>query len=131
MADGRPKQQQSPAIYCGGYCWWAVSAARRHPILPAVRAHTAVWAHTAFTHCPPRAPLLFAVKPTQCLLYPSSLPRQVLVANPRQNRFELYASCAAFSLFQEPFRAALQPAASEWPTGMAIWQHPDGRAAWA
>ena len=27
MADGRPKQQQSPAIYCGGYCWWAVSAA--------------------------------------------------------------------------------------------------------
>ncbi len=36
---------------------------------------------------------------------------QVLVANPRHDRFELYASCAAFSLFQEPFRAALQPAA--------------------
>lgn len=44
---------------------------------------------------------------------PRNLPPtcQVLVANPRHDRFELYASCAAFSLFQEPFRAALQPAA--------------------
>ncbi|KAL4425491.1 hypothetical protein ABPG75_009507 [Micractinium tetrahymenae] len=58
VAAGRPQQQQSPAMYCGGYCWWAV-----------------------------------------------------LVANPQHNRFELYASCAPFSLFLEPFRAALQPAA--------------------
>lgn len=26
LAEGRPRQQQSPAIYCGGLCWWAVSA---------------------------------------------------------------------------------------------------------
>lgn len=42
---------------------------------------------------------------------------QVLVANPRHDRFELYASCAAFSLFQEPFRAALQPAAGVFGLG--------------
>ena len=60
LQAGRPRQQQSPAIYCGGYCWWAV-----------------------------------------------------LVANPRHNRYELYASCAAFSLFSEPFRTSLQPAAGE------------------
>lgn len=58
LAAGRPQQQQSPAMYCGGYCWWAV-----------------------------------------------------LVASPQHNRFELYASCAPFSLFLEPFRAALQPGA--------------------
>lgn len=58
VAQERPQQQQSPAMYCGGYCWWAV-----------------------------------------------------LSANPRHNRFELYASCAPFSLFQEPFRASLLPAA--------------------
>ena len=69
------------------------------------------------------------------MLGPSTLPRQVLVANPRQNRFELYASCAAFSLFQEPFRAALQPAASEWlaggQAGIACWRQLGGKAAWA
>ena len=35
----------------------------------------------------------------------------MLVANPRRNRFELYASCSPFSLFKEPFRASLHPAA--------------------
>ncbi|PSC76534.1 hypothetical protein C2E20_0498 [Micractinium conductrix] len=58
LAAGRPQQQQSPALYCGGYCWWGM-----------------------------------------------------LVANPRRNRFELYASCSPFSLFKEPFRASLHPAA--------------------
>lgn len=57
MAGGHPQQKQSPALYCGGYCWWTT-----------------------------------------------------LSASTRNNRFELYACCAPFSLFQEPFRAALQPA---------------------
>jgi hypothetical protein len=98
---------------------------RRHRILPGV------WEQTAITHCPPRALLLLSVELNTLLACPCTLTRQVLVANPRQNRFELYASCAAFSLFQEPFRAALQPAASEWLTGIASWQQLGGRAAWA
>ncbi len=33
LAEGRPRQQQSPAIYCGGLCWWAVSAVPAAPLL--------------------------------------------------------------------------------------------------
>lgn len=119
LAEGRPRQQQSPAIYCGGLCWWAVSEPPLLALLinASVPQRANVRSMLSVLHAASRCFAVNAASPHLLCRLTHPPPHclysclQVLVANPRHDRFELYASCAAFSLFQEPFRAALQPAA--------------------